>query len=59
MHSGTRPGAGSLILWAPGGDFGIAVLTNVMYKGVCVASIIAMRAVEMFFDLTPADWEGR
>jgi hypothetical protein len=58
-HTGTRPGAGSIVLWSPGRDSAISVLTSVMARGAAVATIIALHALDTALGLDPIDWSDR
>lgn len=52
-------GYGSITLWTPDREFGIAVLTNQAYRARAVINIIALRAFEEHFGIEHVDWEAR
>lgn len=58
-HTGTRPGAGSIVLWCPERDFAISVMTSVMARGAAAATIIALHALDTAFGLDPINWNER
>lgn len=53
------PGYGSVTLWTPNRDFGIAVVANQTHRGNAVINLIAIRAFEEHFGIKALDWEKR
>lgn len=58
-HNGCMPGYGSVTLWTPHRDFGIAIVANQTHRGNAVINLIAIRAFEEHFGIKSLDWEKR